>query len=495
MKTKTIALLGFLFLMRGGLAMSNQQGLRQVRTYMPYSVPIDPVKMVTVPDMNLSYALAGTLVEWDKHKEISPGIMSKWEFIGEKTIRFFIRNGLRWSDGTPVISKQVKSSFERALRKYPEDLRSLSNLLSEIQCPNDGAVDFVLKEPARYSGLLVKLTEPNFGVLRLTGSGDLNLSVTTGPFFISKQSETELTLTRNSHWFKSNTEMPETVIIRRPGTDFSPEKILLNDAWANLSETTSMINSSVMSQYETGSFHIWKRPIDKMGRFQLSQNLANRTGFELFRYLRKSLNRENLFHGLRGYEITDQAFPRGLQLHDAKFKCDDSDASLPDEFKKRPVHILLSPARIGAELRSNIELEVERVTGIKPVVTSIALQDVGKFRKAGDYDFYVGVIGIADPDPEGIMSYYFEGDLPTVPKSSEKFVQRLDQARKELNPIKRIEMMTAIMTDATCKGHILPLFHLSTVGIGRPELDFSGVPLTDESITLSKIRFFKEGLK
>jgi hypothetical protein len=54
--------------------------------------------------------------------------------------------------------------------------------------------------------------------------------------------------------------------------------------------------------------------------------------------------------------------------------------------------------------------------------------------------------------------------------------------------------MAAIMTDATCKGHTLPLYHISTVGIGRPELDFSNVPLTDESITLSKIRF-KKGSK
>lgn len=474
--------------------MANTENTREIRTFMSYSAPIDPVKMVTIPDMDLSYALAGTLVEWDKHKEISPGVSSRWEVVGEKSLRFFIRKGLQWSDGSQVTSKQIKQSFDRALKKYPDDLRSLANLLVEIKCPSDDAVDFVLKVTVRESNLLGKLTEPNYGILRVNDSGEINLSVSTGPFYISKQTETEVTLARNPNWFKANMEMPETVVIRRPPSESSLETILLKNSWANMIETSSMINADVTAQYGKEHFQIWRRPLDKMGLFQLSPSRANPSGFGLFRYLRKTLDRKNIFQGLSGYELTEQAFPRGYQLHDPKFKCDDSDAKLPEEYKKRPVHILLSGARINDALRANIEAEIGRVTGIKPIITAIPLQEVGKMRKAGDYDFYAGTIGMADPDPEGIMSYYFEGELPMVPKSSENFVSRLDEARKEQNHEKRLEMMAAIMTDATCKGHTLPLYHISTVGIGRPELDFSNVPLTDESITLSKIRF-KKGSK
>jgi len=492
---RTITLLSVLILMEGGLAMGNSQTLRQVRTYMPYSVPIDPVKMVTIPDMNLSYALAGTLVEWDKHKEISSAVASHWEVIDGKIYRFHIRSGLKWSDGSRVVSSQVKASFDRALKKYPADLRSLGNLLVEIRCPSDEAIDFVLNVKASEANILGKLTEPNYGILKVNGAGDLDLSVTTGPFYISKQSTNEVTLARNTNWIKANTDMPEEVIIRRPGgDDFSSESILIKDPWANMIETSSMINADVVAQYEKGHFQIWKRPLDKMGLFQMGHTRANPTGFGLFRYLRKTMKKENLFRGLSGFETTDQAFPRGYQLHDSKFKCDDSEVKLPDEYKSRPVKLVLSPARISKALQANIEAEIERVTGIKPAVTSIPLQDVGKVKKFGDYDIYAGTMGMADPDPEGIMSYYFEGETPLVPRSSENFVARLDQARKEQNKDKRTQAMTAIMTDATCKGHLLPLYHVSTVGIGRPELDFSGVPLTDESITLSKIRF-KTGAK
>jgi ABC-type transport system substrate-binding protein len=358
----TIILLNAFLISSGAVAMSNPEKVRQVRTYMPYSVPVDPVKMVTIPDMDLSYALAGTMVEWDSQKQISSGVASKWETIGDKTYRFHIRKGLQWSDGSPVISAQIKQSFDRALKKYPSDLRSLGNLLFEIKCPNNESIDFVLKVKASESNLLGKLTEPNYGVLRLNPAGELNLSVTTGPFYISNQSESGLTLTRNAHWFKANSEMPEEVLIRRPGADFNSETILLKDSWANMIETSSMISAGTTEQYQKGNFQIWKRPFDKMGVFQLSRTRANSSGFALMRYLRKSMKKENLFKGLSGFEPTDQAFPRGYQLHDSKFNCDDSDAELPSEYKTRPVHIVLSAARIGAVLQANIESEIQRVT-------------------------------------------------------------------------------------------------------------------------------------
>lgn len=87
------------------------------------------------------------------------------------------------------------------------------------------------------------------------------------------------------------------------------------------------------------------------------------------------------------------------------------------------------------------------------------------------------------------MSFYFKGENPVIPSGDERFVTRLDAARKEQDPRKKLEQMRAIVVDAVCKGHILPLFHLSTVGLAREELDLSSITASDESVTLSKIRF------
>jgi len=87
------------------------------------------------------------------------------------------------------------------------------------------------------------------------------------------------------------------------------------------------------------------------------------------------------------------------------------------------------------------------------------------------------------------MSFYFENDFRIIPELGEPYLKRLDAARKISDENKRVDAMRNILTDATYKGHIVPLFHLSTMGIARQEIDLSQVPLTDESVTLSKIRF------
>jgi hypothetical protein len=491
MKKKIIGL-SCLMLFWGGLAMASDKPAQQVRTYMDYSKPIDPVVMVTIPDMDLSYALASTLVEWDRKKQIVSGISSKWEKVGDKTLRFDLRNDLKWSDGSKLTAPQVKKSFESAFKRHPEDVRSLMDLISEIRCPNDATIEFVLKASIAESGFITKLTEPNYGILKISDAGDPVLKVTSGPFVIRSESENEVSLEKNSHWFKQNLEMPSEVIIRRPEKNFDSERALLTDNWANLVETSSMISAESLSAYEKEKFHIWKRFFDKLGAFRLSWKLADESGFGLLQYLQKNINRKALFKGLGGFEPTEQVFPHGYPLHDPNFRCLEANAKIPDLFRKRPVRILLTTARIGAILQKNIESEVERVTGRKPEIISVSLKDLGKAMKSGDYDIYAGTVGMADPDPEGIMSYYFEGDLPVVPKSKEDFISRLDTARKEQVPEKRIAQMRSIVSDAACRGHILPLFHVSTIGIGRPELDFDEIPLSDESVTLSKIRFRKK---
>jgi hypothetical protein len=127
--------------------------------------------------------------------------------------------------------------------------------------------------------------------------------------------------------------------------------------------------------------------------------------------------------------------------------------------------------------------------GLEPQFKVTQLDKLGEHKKIGDYDIYLSALGLADPDPEGVMSYYFEGALPVIPQGSESFVAKLDAARRVTDKNKRLTLMRELITEATVKGHLLPLFHLSTVGIGRPGLDFSHVPKSDESVTLSKIRF------
>jgi hypothetical protein len=484
MKTFFLFIFASLFI----LDASEGRAMNQIRTYMAYSVPIDPAKLEVIPDMDLSYALASTLVEWGPGKKIVSGLALEWEPLDNNVCRFTLRPGARWSDDSPVTSHQVKKSFERMFAKYPEDLRSLINMVSEFKTPSDGVIDLVLRPSASIKQLLGKLTEPNYGVAWVNPNGALNLHVTTGAFFVKENGEDGLVLERNPHWYRFDPGMADQVIIRHPTKDFASESILLNDEWPNLIETSSLIDSNLMKQYEGAHFSIWNRPKDKTFIFELSKRSANKNGFDLFQYLASRMDRKILTHGLSGYSEGKQLFPEGFDLYDPNFRCETGNVALPKIFKERPIEILYSSARVNPELKGNIEREITKIIG-KPHFISVSLDQLGDYRKKGQYDFYVGTIGLADPDPEGGMSYYFEGDPPVIPSENNDFVKLLDNARTEKDGTKYLDRMRKILTEATCKGRILPLFYVSSVGLGKPEIDFSFVPETDESVTLSKVRF------
>ncbi len=466
--------------------------MNEVRTYMSFTYPVDPVKIQIIPDMDMSYALAATLIEWDAEKQITAALAESWKVVSPNVYRFTLRNNALWSNGQPVTAIEVKASFERGMKAHPDDLRSLIQMLDAINCPSDREIDFKLKVPAHDSGLLGKLTEPNFGVLKINEDGGLDLSSTTGAFFLSPDSDKQqLILVRNTHWHRYDpvASAPNRVIVRRSPQGMDAQNVLFSDSWPNLIETSSLIKASLMSRYETEKYEVWKRPIDKFFYIQLGKKAANAEGRALIRFIRQKVTSEDIVSGLSGYTVATQIFPRGYQLHDPDFSYPKSVEALPDAYKNKPLDILISPARVPPALQENIRRAIVSATGIEPHFISVPLEEVSAHKVRGDFNLYAGTMGLADPDPEGVMSFYLEGDTPLIHSLGNDYLARLDAARKEKESDKKLAQMRSILRSALNEGYLLPLFHLSTVGVGRKGLDFSQIPSSDESVTLSKIRF------
>lgn len=471
-------------------AVSAKEGtMKQVRTLMSYSYPVDPVKIVSIPDMDISYALASTLVAWDKDKQISSAVAEKWDRISPTVLKFNIKSGLKWSDGSPVTAEQIKLSFETAFKNHAADLRSLINIIKSIKTVGSDALEFQIHDGADKE-ILGKLTEPNYGILKITAKGEVDTSVTTGAFYLAKNTKDELVLKKNIHWHFASAEMPDEIIIRRPDSSINLPEVLLTDKWANLIEVNSLLSKELMDRYQMEKFEVWTRPLDKVFLLQLSNKSAKGDGPALIRYLNAKLNRLEITRGLSGFTLATQVFPVGYQLHDESVVQLQKSQALPESYKKRTVQIMVSKSRVSPALQANLEKALAEA-GLKVEFKFTTLDKISENKKKGDYDLYVGTMGLADPDPEGVMSYYFEGDTPVVQAGNEPFLKNLDEARKIQDSSKRLKALRGVMTDATQKGHLLPLFHLSTVGIARSELDLSLVPKSDESVTLSKIRFKK----
>ncbi len=117
---------------------------REIRTYLSFSLPIDPAKVFSLTDMDISYALASTLVELDDTKQIAGGIASRWTLIGDRTYRFHLRRTALWSDGSKIQPQQIKASFERAKLKHGGDLKDVFSRIASIETTSDDTIDFHL---------------------------------------------------------------------------------------------------------------------------------------------------------------------------------------------------------------------------------------------------------------------------------------------------------------------------------------------------------------
>ncbi len=469
-----------------GMKMASNQ---EIRMYMPFTSPIDPARIRTMPDMVLSFALGGTLVEWSKSKDIVSAVMGRWEVIGSKTFRFHLRKNAKWSNGDSITSSDVKRSFERAIKDYPKDLRSLSKILEKIEPHSETAIDFKLKVNASESNLLGKLTEANYCVIKIDSEGKIDLSQTAGPFFVKKTDKEEIVLAANPHWHRFDSGMSKQITIRWPKDITDLHQVLLEEDWPNLIEFSSLISSDLLKAYQEKGYSLWERSIDRIYTFTPGKQGELKDRLDLMQFLASSLDRERLTQNLSGYQFADQIFSDGYELFDPELSFNKKPISLPKKYQSRPLNILMARLALPKEMESNLIAAIERATGRKPNI--IKITDYMKQLREGDYDLYAGWVGLADPDIEGVMSFYIEGDAAPITNEGADYIARLDQARKASSGVEKINLMRSILSDATQSGRIVPLFHFSTIGIAKPGVDLSQISKTDEAVTLSEIRFKK----
>jgi MarR-like DNA-binding transcriptional regulator SgrR of sgrS sRNA len=465
--------------------------MREIRTYLSISHPIDPARIFTLTDMDMSYALASTLIEWDDSRQIVSALASRWDIEGHK-IRFTLSEDARWSDGKTITSQDVKRSLDRAKRVYGEDLRSLFDSLDGIDCPDPKTVTFILKPEASTAVIMKKLTEPMYGVIAFKDGDELNLRVTSGPYSLEKDLQSETALKRNPFWVNRDDSMAEQVIIRAPKPQTDAQQVLFEDPWPNLMASHSLMPEPLLSRLNQGHFGLWKRSFDRTLILTFyGSKMKEKDSHMFFQFLQKHLDRKVVAGDLTGFSTATQLFPSGSTGFVDSLNCPTEAAELPKAFRGKKLKVLISPDRVSSVLRDNFAKAIQEITGQSPSFIEVPLNKVLDTAKEGNYDFYLGSFGVADPNLEGALSFFFELSLPPIASGEgvQNLSKRTAELRSEKDDSKRLAGQKTLLRDAVCYGSFVPLFHFSTVVIARPEIDLSKVPATDESVSFSKVRF------
>jgi len=163
------------------------------------------------------------LVELDDKLNPVPELAESWTVNKKATIYTFkLRRGVKWHDGQPFTSADVKFTFEEVLLKYHSRTRAaMLSALATISTPNPLTVEFIFKES--YGPLLLQLdvTEAPILPAHIYRGSDptknpANLApVGTGPYkFGSYARGAEIVLNRNPNYFKKGKPYLDRVIMR-----------------------------------------------------------------------------------------------------------------------------------------------------------------------------------------------------------------------------------------------------------------------------------------
>ena len=170
-----------------------------------------------------SELLYNGLLGRDERGDPIPELAESWQVEQGGTVyRFRLRDGVKWHDGTPFTSSDVKFTFEEVLLKFHARTRaSMGALLASVEAPDDRTVIFRFKQP--YAPLLYQLdaTEAPIVARHVYQGTDPQTNpansnpIGTGPFkFVSYTKGTEIRLARNPAYFKPGLPYLDGLVMR-----------------------------------------------------------------------------------------------------------------------------------------------------------------------------------------------------------------------------------------------------------------------------------------
>ena len=181
------------------------------------AISLDPHKATTAPEVWVYGNIFETLVTLDEKMQVRPVLAERWERINDRTMRFHLRKGVTFHDGTPFNAAAVKFTLDRVLdAKTPARGRSWLGPVTGATVVDDATVDVLTASP--FGPLLNHLTmvfvvgivSPE--AVKKLGDDFGRSPVGTGPFrFEDWKSNQSITIARYERYWGQKTHLDRVV--------------------------------------------------------------------------------------------------------------------------------------------------------------------------------------------------------------------------------------------------------------------------------------------
>ncbi|MEI4263757.1 ABC transporter substrate-binding protein [Roseovarius sp. D0-M9] len=182
---------------------------------------LDPAQMTLIPEAYVVWGVFNCLLKFDEDMNIVPDLAESYESVSPTLLRFKLREGVKFHDGEPMTSADVKFTLERLKDDTTASPhQSKFAPISEIRTPDDLTVEIETSEP--FAPMLSYLTNTRTGsqivpmhLLKDGTPDDFGTNpVGTGPFKLAEyQPGASLTLTAHTEYFEEGLPKVNTVEI------------------------------------------------------------------------------------------------------------------------------------------------------------------------------------------------------------------------------------------------------------------------------------------
>ena len=170
---------------------------------------LDPRIGTDAQSQRIHSLLFSGLLQRDANMNPQPDLAERWENPDPLTYIFHLRRGVRFHDGRPLTSADVKYTFDSILSgtlKTPK--RGAFRMVERIDAPDDFTVVFKLKEP--FASFLWNVTRPSVGIVPRDADTDTRTPfserpIGSGPFsFVRKRQDYDVLLKRSPSYFAAS---------------------------------------------------------------------------------------------------------------------------------------------------------------------------------------------------------------------------------------------------------------------------------------------------